>query len=154
MRGGRVARDLRECDYRVVAVDRSRHLLYYAKDAEPTGIYLLANAARLPIAAVSCDLVVVYNSLMDVADMPATVSEAARVLESGGHLRLSLASFGQRPWLPQFRNGVGVRDHRVLLRASEVRGNLRARRAQHDLSRLEHGAGGLHACFRARSTAS
>jgi SAM-dependent methyltransferase len=30
------------------------------------------------------DLVVAYNTLMDVEDMPAAVGEAARVLESGG----------------------------------------------------------------------
>ena len=47
---------------------------------------MLANAARLPIADASCDLVVAYNALMDVADMPTTVSEAARVLEPGGRL--------------------------------------------------------------------
>ncbi len=83
---GRVARDLQERGHRVVAIDRSRRLLHYAKDADPTGTYLLANAARLPIADASCDLVVAYNSLMDVADMPATVVEAARVLQRRGRL--------------------------------------------------------------------
>lgn len=83
---GRVARDLRQRGHRVVAVDRSRRLLRYARDADPEGDYLLANAAQLPIADGSCDLVVAYNSLMDVADMPRTIGEAARVLESGGRL--------------------------------------------------------------------
>jgi SAM-dependent methyltransferase len=83
---GRVARDLKERGHRVVAVDRSRRLLNCARDADPAGAYLLANAARLPIADASCDLVVAYNSLMDVADMPTTVSEAARILEPGGRL--------------------------------------------------------------------
>ena len=83
---GRVARDLQARGHRVVAVDRSRRLLGYARDADPDGSFLLANAARLPIADASCDLVVAYNSLMDVSDMPTTVSEAARVLEPGGHL--------------------------------------------------------------------
>jgi SAM-dependent methyltransferase len=70
----------------VVGVDRSRRLLHYAKDADPEGAYLLANAAQLPIADASFDLVVAYNSLMDVADMPGTVREATRVLESDGRL--------------------------------------------------------------------
>jgi SAM-dependent methyltransferase len=83
---GRVARDLQDRGHRVVAVDRSRRLLGYARDADPAGSFVLANAARLPIADASCDLVVAYNSLMDVSDMPATVREAARVLEPGGHL--------------------------------------------------------------------
>jgi SAM-dependent methyltransferase len=83
---GRVARDLAARGHRVVGVDRSRRLLHYARDADPAGSYVLANAARLPIADASCDLVVAYNVLMDVADMPTTVSEAARVLEPGGRL--------------------------------------------------------------------
>ncbi len=83
---GRVARDLTERGHRVVAVDRSAKLLRYAKQADPGGVYLLANGARLPIADATCNLVVAYNSLMDVADMPGTVREAARVLEPGGRL--------------------------------------------------------------------
>jgi len=81
---GRVARDLDKRGHRVIAIDRSRRLLHDAKEADPAGIYLLANAAALPLADQSCDLVVAYNSLMDVADMPTTVSEAARVLAPNG----------------------------------------------------------------------
>jgi SAM-dependent methyltransferase len=81
---GRVARDLQRRSHRVVAIDRSPRLLRYAREADPTGAHLLANAARLPLGDASCDLVVAYNSLMDVADMPTTITEAARVLESGG----------------------------------------------------------------------
>ncbi len=83
---GRVTRDLQERGHRVVGLDRSERLLRYARDADTSGSYLLANAARLPIADAGCDLVVAYNSLMDVLDMPTTVGEAARVLEPGGHL--------------------------------------------------------------------
>lgn len=83
---GRVTRDLQELGHRVVAIDRSRRLLRYAKESDPDGLYLLANAARLPLADGSCDLVVAYNSLMDVADLPTTVSEAARILEPGGRM--------------------------------------------------------------------
>jgi ubiquinone/menaquinone biosynthesis C-methylase UbiE len=36
----------------------------------------------------SADLVVAYNSLMDVDDMPTTVREAARILRPGGRLRV------------------------------------------------------------------
>ena len=83
---GRVARDLQERGHRVVAVDRSERLLRYAKHADPTGAYVLGNGARLPVAGSSCDVVVAYNSLMDVVDMPETVAEVARALEPGGHL--------------------------------------------------------------------
>jgi SAM-dependent methyltransferase len=83
---GRVARDLQKRGHRVVAIDRSRRLLQYAKDADPKGAYVRANAARLPLADASCDLVVAYNSLMDVADLRTTVREAWRVLEPGGRM--------------------------------------------------------------------
>jgi SAM-dependent methyltransferase len=81
---GRVARDLKARGHHVVAIDSSRTLLRYAKEADPDGRYELADAARLPFADFSFDLVVAYNSLMDIADMPAAVGEAARVLEPGG----------------------------------------------------------------------
>ncbi len=81
---GRVARDLQERGHQVVAVDRSLNLLGYAKGADPKGIFVHANAARLPVADAACDLVIAYNSLMDVADMPATVAEVARILAPGG----------------------------------------------------------------------
>ena len=80
---GRVLRDLQKRGHRVVGIDRSRRLLHFAKDSDPSGVYMLANAASLPLANASCDLVVAYNSLMDVADLP---REAARVLEPGGRM--------------------------------------------------------------------
>jgi SAM-dependent methyltransferase len=83
---GRVARDLAHRGHRVVAVDASPTLVGHAADADPGGRYLVADAATLPFRDGSFDVVVAYNSLMDVDDMPATVAEAARVLEPGGHL--------------------------------------------------------------------
>lgn len=82
---GRVARELKRRGHRVVAIDSSPTLLRYASEADPGGRYELADAADLPFADGSFDLVVAYNSLMDVEDMPAAVREAARVLESGSH---------------------------------------------------------------------
>ncbi len=83
---GRVARDLAARGHRVTGVDASPTLLRAANEAQPGGDYVLADAAALPFAAASFDLVVAYNSLMDVQDMPGAVREAARVLESGGRL--------------------------------------------------------------------
>jgi SAM-dependent methyltransferase len=83
---GRVARDLAQRGHRVVAVDASPTLVGHATDADRDGDYLVADAAALPFRAGSLDAVVAYNSLMDVDDMPATVAEAARVLEPGGRL--------------------------------------------------------------------
>jgi ubiquinone/menaquinone biosynthesis C-methylase UbiE len=82
---GRVARDLGARGHQVTGVDASPTLLQAAKDAHhPGGNYVLADAAALPFEDASFDLVVAYNSLMDVQDMPGAVREAARVLESGG----------------------------------------------------------------------
>ena len=83
---GRVARDLARHGHRVVAVDASPTLAASAAAADPTGRYLVADAAALPFGDGCFDLVVAYNSLMDVDDMPAAVHEASRVLEPGGRL--------------------------------------------------------------------
>jgi SAM-dependent methyltransferase len=83
---GRVARDLARRGHTVLALDTSPSLVRHARAADPDGWYLWADATRLPLADASADLVVAYNSLMDVDDMPAAVAEAARVLEPGGSL--------------------------------------------------------------------
>ena len=83
---GRVTRDLVQRGHQVVALDISETLVASAAAANPFGDYVLGDAAALPFADASFDLVVAYNSLMDVDDMPAAVHEAARVLEPGGRL--------------------------------------------------------------------
>ena len=80
---GRVARDLAARGHRVTAIDGSPTLLRLAQEAHPEGEYVLADAAALPFEDDSFDLVVAYNSLMDIQDMPGAVAEAARVLERG-----------------------------------------------------------------------
>jgi ubiquinone/menaquinone biosynthesis C-methylase UbiE len=87
---GRVARDLACRGHRVTAIDASATLLRSAAAADPGGRYALADAAALPFPDATFDLVVAYNSLMDVEDMPGTVAEAARVLRTGGHLCISI----------------------------------------------------------------
>ena len=52
--------------------------------------YVVADAAALPFPTGTFDLVVAYNSLMDVVDMPSSVKEASRVLELGGKLCISV----------------------------------------------------------------
>lgn len=87
---GRLARDLRARGHRVTAIDTSTTLLEAARAADPGGTYLDASATALPFADGAFDLAIAYNSLMDVHDMPATVAEAARVLEPGGRLCVSV----------------------------------------------------------------
>jgi SAM-dependent methyltransferase len=79
---GRVARDLAARGHNVVAVDLTFTLLQHAREADPSLSYACADAAALPFDDESFDLVVAYNSLMDVQDMAGTVREAARVLTS------------------------------------------------------------------------
>jgi SAM-dependent methyltransferase len=83
---GRVTRDLRARGHAVVGVDVAPTLLRHAREADPGGAYLLADAAALPFPDASFDLVVAYNSLMDVDDLGAAVAEAARVLTAQGRL--------------------------------------------------------------------
>jgi len=88
---GRVARDLAERGHHVVGADTARTLVRYARDADPAGSYVLADGAAVPCASAAFDLVVTYNSLQVVADMPGLVYEAARLLRPGGHLCLTVS---------------------------------------------------------------
>lgn len=83
---GRVARDLSKRGHDVVAIDASSTLLAAAARADKNSFYLLAAAEQLPFQDSQFDLVVAYNSLMDVDDMPEAVREAARVLRRSGRL--------------------------------------------------------------------
>lgn len=83
---GRVSRDLRERGYDVVGLDSSETLLAAAREADPEGQYVLGPAETLPFASESFELVVAYNSLMDVTEMAEAVAEIGRVLVPAGAL--------------------------------------------------------------------
>jgi len=87
---GRVTRDLRELGHSAVGVDSSETMLAAAREADPAGDYVLADAAALPFTDGHADLVVAFMSLMDVDDMHSAVGELARVLEPGGKLAVSV----------------------------------------------------------------
>lgn len=55
-----------------------------ARELDRQSTYLVADAAELPFADQSFELVVAYNSLMDIRQMPRAVQEAARVLTGTG----------------------------------------------------------------------
>jgi SAM-dependent methyltransferase len=87
---GRVMRDLAARGHTAVGIDSSPTLLEHARGSDAGGEYVLADAAALPFADAAFDLVVAYNSLMDVDDMPGSVREAARVLEPDGRLAVCI----------------------------------------------------------------
>ena len=81
---GRVTRDLARRGHHVVAVDAAHQLVRLAHDADPANHYLRCDAAALPFADSSFDLVVFYNSMMDIDDMESAMREASRVLRTEG----------------------------------------------------------------------
>jgi SAM-dependent methyltransferase len=87
---GRISRDLTALGHRVTATDISPSLLAAAEAARSADRYQVADAANLPFKDNEFDRVVAYNMLMDVPDMPAVITEAARVLAPGGQLTISI----------------------------------------------------------------
>jgi SAM-dependent methyltransferase len=86
---GRVARDLAARGHRVTAIDAAPTLLRDARQIDATNAYVRAQGRALPFHDRCFDLAVAYNSLQSlqvVDDMAATVVEAGRVLDRGGHL--------------------------------------------------------------------
>ena len=99
---GRLTRELRRRGHRVVGMDASATLVRAARDEED-GVSLVADGAHLPFNDDSFDLVIAYNVLMDLDDLPAALAEVARVLERGGRLAVCVlhpiaeaGSFGSR----------------------------------------------------------
>jgi SAM-dependent methyltransferase len=86
---GRVVRDLLHRGHRV-GLELSQTLVRYAGEADATSCYVQGNASAFPFSDGSFELVVAYNSLMDIEDMPGAVVETARVLRSGGRLCVSV----------------------------------------------------------------
>jgi ubiquinone/menaquinone biosynthesis C-methylase UbiE len=84
---GRVTRDLRARGHDVISLDGAPSLIRAASEADPgRRTYVLGDAARLPFADAGFTCVVAYNALMDMDDMPGSVREAARVLQTDGSL--------------------------------------------------------------------
>jgi SAM-dependent methyltransferase len=87
---GRLTRDLQELGHCTVGVDASETMIAAAREADPSGDYIVANAAELPFPDGHADLTIAFMSLMDVDDMTAAVREVARVLEPGGTFALAV----------------------------------------------------------------
>jgi SAM-dependent methyltransferase len=83
---GRLPRDLKSWGYDVVGVDVSPTLIRYARDADPSGTYEVADGASLPFPDATFNLVTAFMSLQDIDQYAVAIAEAARVLAAGGYL--------------------------------------------------------------------
>ena len=89
---GRVSRELTACGFDVAAVDPVSRLVSAAVEAQSARNYAVASAAELPFGNAQFDLVVAYNVLMDVEDVPAALKECRRVLRPTGQLIISITN--------------------------------------------------------------
>jgi SAM-dependent methyltransferase len=87
---GRVSRLLKECGYRVTAIDPVEQFISAAEQVASADAYKIAAATDLPFANCSFDLAVAYNVLMDLDDVPAALKEVRRVLRPSGILAISI----------------------------------------------------------------
>ncbi|HEY2621652.1 MAG TPA: class I SAM-dependent methyltransferase [Acetobacteraceae bacterium] len=87
---GRVSRELKALGYTVTASDPVPELVSAAREARSADDYAIAPGADLPFKDARFDLVMAYNVLMDVQDVPATLQEIRRVLRPAGVLVISI----------------------------------------------------------------
>lgn len=87
---GRISRELTALGYRVSAADVAPEMIEAAKELCSASEYAVAPVHALPFAADRFKLVVAYNVLMDVEDVPASVREIRRVMRADGEVIVSL----------------------------------------------------------------
>lgn len=87
---GRISRELKALGYHVTATDAVDAMVEAAKEADSAHDYHVAGASALPFEDGRFDLVMAYNVLMDIEDVPAAVNEIRRVMKKGGVFVISL----------------------------------------------------------------
>jgi SAM-dependent methyltransferase len=87
---GRVSRDLAALGHRMVGLDASTAMVEAASGRAPSIPVCRADAARIPFADGSFDLVIAFMSLQDVDDVDGAIRESARILAPGGRLCLAV----------------------------------------------------------------
>lgn len=83
---GRLTRDLKARGHRAIGLDVSSTMIANAREADPDGEYVVADAAAIPFGDDAADLVVAFMSFHDMDEMAGAVVEASRVLVAGGIL--------------------------------------------------------------------
>jgi SAM-dependent methyltransferase len=81
---GRLTRELNRRAYRIVGLDASAPAVKAFREAAPEARAVRADAARLPFADASFELVIAFMSLINFDDVGAAMREVARVLAPGG----------------------------------------------------------------------
>jgi SAM-dependent methyltransferase len=87
---GRLARELLARGHAVVGIEGSPRLAEAARTAQPPVDARVGDAAAVPLADGSADLVVASMTIMNFDDPAAAVAEVARVLALGGRFVLAL----------------------------------------------------------------
>ncbi len=87
---GRVSRELKRLGYHVTASDAVAAMVEAAREGNSADDYRVAGLGALPFDDKSFDLVMAYNVLMDVEDVPGALREIRRVLKPEGTLFVSL----------------------------------------------------------------
>lgn len=111
---GRVSRELSGCGYEVTAVDPVRQMVDAAAQADSARHYAVGMATALPFASGRFDLVMAYNVLMDIDDVPAGLQEIRRVLHPRGQVVISIV----HPWADRGRFASRDIDAPFVLRGS------------------------------------
>lgn len=87
---GRVSRELVSLGYQVTGSDAVPEMVCAAQQARSAQDYVVADAAALPFSDHHFDLVMAYNVLMDVEDVPNSVREIGRVVKPTGEVVIPL----------------------------------------------------------------
>jgi SAM-dependent methyltransferase len=91
---GRFSRMLTDRGARCTGIDVTREMCLTARRRDASGnAYAMADAAHLPFAGESFDVVVSYVTLVDIPDYRAAIAEAARVLRPGGAMAVANLGF-------------------------------------------------------------
>ncbi len=92
---GRFSRMLAERGAYCAGIDVTREMCVTARERDASAnLYAISDAATLPFADASFDLVVSYITLVDIPDYRAAILECARVLRPGGTVVVANIGFG------------------------------------------------------------
>lgn len=96
---GFATRMLKRRGFEAVGVDASAEYIRRASHADPTGTYLVCDAAHVPLPDASFDGALFLDVMEHLPDDRAAVAEVARLLRPGGTLVLSVPHRGPLAWL-------------------------------------------------------